>query len=131
MTTISEFVQQLKSMFPAVKFYNGAIDKSAKQCVGVYARGNAAAVRAIGGQSSYNTLPVSILVHWTEDSNLCEITANSLYTALYESSMLVIGGKRVIDIVLLDSCPINVDRDANNIVEMVIRLNIVYEREVL
>ena len=128
MMTISEFVQQLKSMFPAVKFYNGAIDKSAKQCVGVYARGNAAPVKAIGGQSSYNTLPVSILVHWTEDSNLCEVMANDLYSQLFESTGMTVGGKRVIDLKLLDSCPINVERDANNIVEMVIRLNIVYER---
>lgn len=128
MMTISEFVQQLKSMFPTVKFYNGAIDKSAKQCIGVYARGNTAPVRAIGDQSSYSILPVSILVHWTEDSNLCEVMANDLYSRLYESNGATVGGKRVIDIKLLDSCPVNVDRDANNIAEMVIRLNIVYER---
>lgn len=126
MLTISDFISALKERFPTVKFFNGCYSKHEK-CVGVYARGNAAPIVAIGSKSSYGVLPVSLLVHWSENSKDCEATANSLYEGL-ENGIASINGVRVIQIQMLDSSPVNLGRDDENICEMTIRLNIMYER---
>ena len=126
----TEFTQYLKSLFPTVTFFTGMIDKSNPQCVGVYAKGRYAPTDTLGGvqNSSYNILPISLLVHWTESTTECETMANSIYETLEASPDIIIGGRRVVTVELLDSCPVDVDRDENNIVEMIIRLNIIYER---
>lgn len=126
MITISDFLGVLKKQYPNIKFFNGCISKNEK-CVGVYARGNAAPPTAIGTPASYRILPVTLLVHWGENSNDCETTANSLYEGL-ENGIAEINGTRVIQLRLLESTPVNIGRDNNNICEMTIRLNILYER---
>lgn len=126
MLTISKYLKVLKERYPDIKFFNGCISKNEK-CVGVYARGNAAPPSAIGSKPSYGVLPVTLLVHWGENSNDCETTANMLYEGL-ENGIAEIDGVRVIQLQLLDSTPVNIGRDDNNICEMTIRLNITYER---
>lgn len=126
MITISNFMEVLKKQYPNIKFFNGCISKSEK-CVGVYARGSAAPVQAIGSKPTYGILPVTLLIHWGENSNECEVTANTLYEGL-ENGIATINGVRVIDLQLLESTPTNIGRDDNNICEMTIRLNILYER---
>ena len=127
MLTISNLVSELKSKFPEFAFYNGCIDKT-KQCFGVYARGNAPHPQAIGGACSYGVLPVTILVHWNNNSNDCEIAANTLYEGL-EGGIATINKIRVVDTVMVDSCPVNIGRDEENNCEMTIRFNIFYERQ--
>lgn len=126
MLTISKCLNALKQGFPDIKFFNGCISKNEK-CVGVYARGNAAPPSAIGSKPSYGVLPVTMLIHWGENSNECETIANTLYEGL-ENGIAEIDGVRVIQLQLLDSTPVNIGRDDNNICEMTIRLNIFYER---
>ncbi len=126
MLTVNDFVQVLKAKYPDIKFFNGCISKGEK-CVGVYARGNAAPISAIGTKPSYNVLPVTLLVHWGENSKDCEATANTLYEGL-EAGIEAINNTRVIQIQMLDSTPVNIGRDDNNICEMTIRINIFYER---
>lgn len=126
MVTVSDFVQVLKQKYPGTKFFNGCISKGEK-CVGVYARGNATPPTAIGSKPSYGVLPVTLLIHWGESSSDCEATANSIYEGL-ESGFAEISGRRVIQIQLLESCPVNIGRDDNNVCEMTIRLNVFYER---
>ena len=126
MMTISDFIKALKAKFFDITFYNGCVSKNEK-CVGVYARGNAAPPVAIGSKPSYGILPVTMLVHWGENSNECECTANTIYEGL-EDGIAEINGVRVIHIQLLESSPTNIGRDDNNICEMTIRLNIIYER---
>lgn len=126
MLTISDFVQALKAKLPDIKFLNGCISKNEK-CVGVYARGNATPIKTIGSKSSYNILPVTLLVHWSENSQECEATANKLYEEL-EDGIDKINNTRVIQIQMLESAPTNIGRDDKNICEMTIRLNIFYER---
>lgn len=126
MLTISKFLAVLKERHPDIKFFNGCISKNEK-CVGVYARGNAAPPSAIGSKPSYGILPVTFLIHWGENSNECETTANMLYEWL-ENGIAEIDGVRVIQLQLLESTPVNIGRDDNNICEMTIRLNIMYER---
>jgi len=129
----TEFTQYLKDLFPLADFYTGMINKSNPKCVGVYAKGRAGSELAIGGvvNTSSNILPISLLIHWTESTTLCETMANDIYDALLGQYDFTIAGRRVISVKLLDSCPVDVSRDAGNIVEMVIRANIIYEREVI
>jgi hypothetical protein len=126
MLTISKCLKVLKECYPDIKFFNGCISKNEK-CVGVYARGNAAPPSAIGSKSSYGVLPVTLLIHWGENSDECETIANTLYEGL-EDGVAEIDGVRVIQLQLLESSPVNIGRDDNNICEMTIRLNITYER---
>lgn len=127
MLTIHDFVGELKYKFPDIKFYNGCINK-AENCVGVYARGNASPPTAIGSKPSYGVLPVILLVHHSENSAECEAIANKLYEGL-EDTLETINETRVIVSHMLDSSPVNIGRDDNNICEMTIRLNIIYERK--
>lgn len=126
MLSVTDFLQVLKVKYPDVKFFNGSIDKF-ENCVGVYARGNASPPIAIGCKPSYGILPVTMLIHWGENSAVCESLANRLYEGL-EEGVAVIGNTRVIQLQMMDSCPVNIGRDDNNICEMTIRLNIMYER---
>ena len=126
MITISNFMEVLKRQHPDIKFFNGCISKGEK-CVGVYARGSAAPVTAIGSKPTYGILPVTLLIHWGENSDDCEVTANTLYKSL-EEGIATINSVRVINIQLLESAPANIGRDDNNICEMTIRLNLFYER---
>lgn len=126
MITISDFMKVLKERHPDIAFFNGCISKD-DRCVGVYARGNATPPVAIGSRSSYGILPITLLVHWGENSHGCETTANLLYKTL-ESGIASINGVRVVYTQLLESCPVNIGRDDNNICEMTIRLNLMYER---
>lgn len=126
MLTISNFTEVLKQKRKDIKFFRGCISKDEK-CVGVYARGNANPPTAIGSRASYGVLPVTLLIHWGENSTECEEMANSLYETL-ESGIAEINTLRVIEIQMLESSPTNIGRDDNNICEMTIRLNILYER---
>lgn len=126
MLTVSDFVKVLKVQYSDIKFFNGCISKDEK-CVGVYARGNAAPVSAIGTKPSYNVLPVTLMVHWGENSADCEAVANTLYEGL-SNGIENINNTRVIQVQMVDSHPVNIGRDDNNICEMTLRINIFYER---
>ena len=126
MLKINDLVQVLKAKYPDLKFFNGCISRHEK-CVGVYARGNAPPISAIGQKPSYNVLPATLLVHWGENSDECETIANTLYEGL-EAGIETINNTRVISIQMMDSTPVNIGRDDNNICEMTLRINIFYER---
>jgi hypothetical protein len=128
--TTTDFKNYLKQEFPEIKFYVGTINKNDDKCVGVYPRGNVPPNIALGGveNTSYSKLPVTLIVHWTQNSSLCEDTANSIYARLFGASGIIVEDIRVISIEMLDSAPISLGRDENSICEMTIRLNIIYER---
>lgn len=127
MLTISEVVDFLRGTYADIPFFNGCISKHEK-CVGVFARGNASPIVAVGSKSSYNILPATLLVHWGENSRDCEATANRVYAYL-EAGVATINNIRIVQIQMLDSSPVNIGRDDDNICEMTIRLNILYERK--
>lgn len=131
MIRTSHIVQYLKTLFPAVKFYNGTIDKTQSQCVGVYNRNGAGSPPlALGGKAntSYAKISISILVHWTENTDLCEVQAGLIYEALYGLSNVTIEEHRVIVVNLTNPSPISVGRTEDNIAEMVIPATLYYER---
>lgn len=130
MMRVSDLVTWLKAKFPGTGIYNGFLPKNNSQCVGVYLKERGARNLAIGGPSctSYSTLPLSLLIHWGQDSDACEQEADTIYSTMEAASGETAGGHRIIQFDLVDPCPVNVDRDSNNICEMVIRVNIMYER---
>lgn len=132
MMKVSEFKGYLEQQFPSITFYNGSIDKNKKQCVGIYAKGSSSPVMPLGGPTngSYGQLPISILVHWSESSDQCEETANTIFNHLYGLSNAMAGDRRIVSVRLLDPCPVDLQRDNQNICEMVIRAIILYDKEV-
>ena len=130
MMTVSNFMEYLKTVYPDYVFYNGTIDKNNKNCIGIYLKGRGDLHIAIVALSntSYSLLPVSILIHWGQDASLCEITANGIYEGFQTASDVTINNQRVIYFDLADPTPTDISRDENGICEMVIRLNILYER---
>lgn len=132
MMTSSEFVQFLKEKFPDIKIYNGTINRKEAYCIGVYTQGTYNPILAIGGpaNTSYGVLPIRILVHWGEDANICQQKANEIYNILFGLNDFKIADRRIINLQMLDPCPVDIQRDENNICEMIIRLVIFYDKEV-
>ena len=131
MMCISEIITWLKTKYPGMAVYNGMIPKNTSQCVGIYLKDRGGRIMAIGGYSasSYASLPLSILIHWGQDADACQTQANDIYELMQTADGETIGGRRIIDFDLQDSGPVDISRDANNICEMVIRVNIIYERQ--
>lgn len=153
----SEFRYFLKCKMPFTRIFNGTIKKELQKCIAVYPRGTVPANTALGGSenSSYGELPLTIVVHWTENTDECENAANKLYSLLesvsdesfrtedidsWDEDMDVwnlencewdgLGERNIIQIKMIDSCPIDVERDSRNICEKVIRIVVIYEKEV-
>lgn len=128
--TVKQFISWLKSLYPSYAIYNGTIPKNDTQCIGVYLKSRNGRIIAIGGSgsTSYAILPLSLLIHWGQDADLCEQTAKALYDLMWNAKGISIGGHNVIDFELLDSCPADIGRDTANICEMTIRVNVKYER---
>ncbi len=131
MMQVKDFIAFLRTAFPAYQYHNGMIHKKEQQCVGVYLKGRGDPDKAIGGMENTGEalLPLSVLVHWGQDANLCEQTANGIYDFLQKAKDAVVGGFRVVCFDLQDSSPVDISRDENNVCEMVIRVNIIYERQ--
>ncbi len=127
----ADVVTWLKSKYPGTAVYNGMIPKNDTQCIGVYRKDRGTPILAVGGLSctSYAALPLSLLIHWGEDAGACEDTADGIYTLMLGNTSETIGGAQVIQFDLQDSAPVDISRDENNICEMVIRVNIYYERQ--
>ena len=130
MLKVTSVKNHLKSVFSDTKFYVGIINRKEDKCVGVYPRGASLKNIAIGGLNNTSVwyLPITLLVHWTDNSEQCEIKAQELYEYFLNNNDVTIDGRRIIDFNLLDSGPIDMSRDEKNICEMVIRMNIAYER---
>lgn len=130
MLRVSDVIIWLKTKFPDVAFYNGFIPKNSEQCIGVYLKQRGIRSLAVGGPActSYTTLPLSLLVHWSQDADACESEADTIYSAMEMASGETAGGHRIINFNLIDPVPVDVSRDGNNICEMVIRVNVIYER---
>lgn len=147
--TVNDFVEYMKTQFPdyASKFHNGEVTNDTES-IGFFLRGCGTPYTsiysqdnkmsgidvpytAIGGPActTQRHLPVLILVHWTEDAEACEQTANSIYEFLWNAKSTVIGDYQVALFDLKDGNPIQIERDENNICEINIRVNIIYERK--
>lgn len=129
MLKLSDINTLLKQFLPEVSIYNGLIDYTKTQCIGLFTRPSAPVV-AIGGieNSSYNSFNVSILVHWGEDTDVCESIADSIYNFLYCKTNVTVNAKNIRFVNMEHGGPIDISRDERNICEMVIHANFYYAR---
>lgn len=125
----SDHVRQLiQTAFPSLQVFNGAINRNLEYAIGVFSRRNSQPIISVGTDSSYNILPITILVHWSQDADECERQAQAIYDFLYKKSKFSISNVNVISANVLSSGPIDIARDENNICEMTINVDFYYER---
>lgn len=126
--TIKQVIAWLKIHAPGVSFFNSCIDKNLPQCVGVYARKNGPEQpQAVGGRSSYGIKAITVLVHWTINSDTCELKALELLELFRAAgSSEVIGTTTGYFIATND--PVSVGTDDLGIFENVFDVNLYYRK---
>jgi len=130
MLKLSDINTLLKSQFASALIYNGTINRDKSQCIGLYTRDNGSNISAVGDKSlsSYSILGVSILVHWTENADSCEVFADDIFEFLRNKKDFTVNGKKVLFVNMEGNGPIDISRDEKNICEMVVHANFYYER---
>lgn len=129
MIYLSDIRDFLKTVFKAEHYYIGKLDNKQDKSLGVYTlKGNGAPVTAIGTQSTYDIIGVSLLLHWNNNANETEVTARTLYEKLRTIKNFKINDKQIYMIELLVPEPIDVGTDDKGIYERVIEMNLYYER---
>lgn len=119
----------LKGFNIAEHYYTGKLDNKQDKSIGVYQLKTSREPRqCIGGMASYEIKPVSLLVHWNNDSLETEMAAYKLFEAIKQSKKATIGNKRIPYIRLLSSEPLDVGTDDNGVYERVIELEIYFEK---
>lgn len=111
--------------------YCGKLDDKKNKSIGVYNNNKQRSVQmAIGGikNSSYRVKSVSVLVHWNKSVRDTEKAAEQLYNMLRDTKRVTINGTRVFFTKMQVDEPVDVGTDDNGIFEMVIELDIYYER---
>lgn len=116
----------------ADNYYCGTLDGKKEKSIGVYQLKNTMGAQiAIGGRANTKTLykSVSLLVHWNHNSDETESFAQALYDELESAGDVVIGGKSVSLISLLQFEPIDVGTDDNGVFERVIECVFYYHNK--
>lgn len=129
MITLKDVRTFLKTKIQCDNWYGGKIDANKDKCIGIYnIQGNKPYI-ALGGleNTSYSSKAISILVHWTNNSNTAEEKAQEVYNALFGQTG-EIAGHRVISFDMQTDEPVSIGADSNGIFEYVINLKIKYER---
>ncbi|MEE0964179.1 MAG: minor capsid protein [Ruminococcus bromii] len=127
--TLAHIRDWLKTFGIAEHYYIGKLDNKQDRSLGVYTlKGNGAPVTAIGTQSTYDIIGVSLLLHWSNNANETEVTARTLYEKLRTIKNFKINDKQIYMIELLVPEPIDVGTDDKGIYERVIEMNLYYER---
>ena len=123
---LSDVRDWLKEIFPeAEHFYIGRIDSSQEKCIGIY-DGNPLPDSPCISFRTFCEIPVSILIHWTENAKASQEAALKLYHCLQNIHFPEIGGHAVPLIVLLNSSPVDCTPPESLIYEYVIHINIFY-----
>ncbi len=131
MITLSNIRDWLKSYSNAEHFYVGKIDNKQNKSIGVYSlKRSGSPVTAIGTESTYDILGVSLLIHWNNNASETEIEARQLYETLRTIKNISINNTLIYMIELLVPEPIDVGTDEHGgIYERVIELKFYYERK--
>lgn len=112
--------------------YIGKLDNKKQQSIGVYNRKiDGPAQIALGGLgcTSYNTRPISLLVHWNKNVSESETAAYELYEKLLNESSLTIGDTPVNCLILQVPQPVDVGTDDNGVYEYIIWLDFIFQRK--
>ncbi len=111
--------------------YIGKLDNKKQKSIGVYSRlSTGSANIAIGGLecTTYDTKPVSLLIHWSKSKDETERAAYNLFEKLRSVSSLTIGDTPINFLRLMVPEPQDVGTDDDGVYEYVIWLDFIYER---
>jgi len=126
---IKEWIKTFKTKFD--NYYVGFLDKKKPKSLGVYQLNrNNKQLMSLGGveNTSYAIKKVSLLIHYTNASDVTEAIADQLYQEIMNAQPQKIGKHEVFFIGMLTSEPIDVGRDDNGICEYVIEFEIYYKK---
>lgn len=111
--------------------YIGKLDNKKQKSIGVYSRPSSGPANiAIGGLecTTYETKPVSLLIHWNKSKDESEKKAYELYEKLRSVTSLTIGDTHINYLRLMVPEPQDVGSDDAGVYEYVIWLDFIYER---
>ncbi|GLB24186.1 hypothetical protein LXJ15735_04270 [Lacrimispora xylanolytica] len=111
--------------------YIGKLDNKKQKSIGVYSRPSSGPANiAIGGLecTTYETKPVSLLIHWNKSKDESEKKAFELYEKLRSVTSLTIGDTHINYLRLMVPEPQDVGSDDAGVYEYVIWLDFIYER---
>lgn len=130
MIYLSDVRDWLKSVTNAEHYYIGKLDNKQDKSIGVYSlKQSGAPARAIGDESTYSTMFVSLLLHWNNNAKETEQAARKLFETLYSIKNVKINEHTIYIIELLTPEPIDVGTDDKGIYEQVIEVKFYYERK--
>ena len=131
MITLANIRDFIKSFGFAENYYIGKLDNKKDKSIGVYSlKRSEPPVNAIGGESTYDIIGVSLLIHWTNNADETEITARQLYEKLRTVKDVEINNTQIDMIQLLVPEPVDVGTDEKGIYERVIEMKLYYERKI-
>lgn len=113
--------------------YCGKLDNKKDKSIGVYNLNRQRPPQtAVGGlnNSSYRVKSVSILIHWNTSVRDTEKAAEQLYNMFKDTSNKIINDTKILFTKMQVDEPVDVGTDDKGIFEMVIELDIYYERTV-
>lgn len=111
--------------------YMGKLDNKKQKSIGVYSRPVSGSPNiAIGGMecTTYDTKPVSLLIHWNKSKDETERAAYDLFEKLRSVTSLTIGDTPINYLRLMVPEPQDVGTDDSGVYEYVIWLDFIYER---
>jgi len=123
--------EYLKTQFTEDTIKNGSIGEESDNYISVFVRPSGTSeVIAVGGttNTSYNVIPISILVHWNKNYDESDKKATEVYETLQGKFNMNMGSAQVRSVFMLDSYPRSVGRTEKGYCEFVVRCNIYYER---
>lgn len=130
MIYLSDIRDWLKSVTSAEHYYIGKLDNKQDKSIGVYSlKQSGSPTRAIGAESTYDTVSVSLLIHWNNNANETERQARRLFETLYSVKNVEINNKKIYMIELLTPEPVDVGTDDKGVYEQVIEVKFYYERK--
>ena len=112
--------------------YIGKLDNKKQESIGVYSRPSSGSPNiALGGLkcTTYDTKPLSLLIHWNRNKSESENAAYELFEQLRNISSLSIGDTHINYINLMVPEPQDVGTDDNGVYEYVIWLDLIYQRK--
>lgn len=131
MITLANIRDFLKQFDLAEYYYIGKLDNKQDKSLGVYSlKRSEPPTTAIGSESTYDIIGVSLLLHWNNNADETEIAARKLYELLRTVKDVVINDTQIYMIQLLMPEPVNIGTDDKGVYERVIELKIYYERKI-
>lgn len=130
MIYLSDIRDWLKSISNAEHYYIGKLDNKQDRSIGVYSlKQSGSPIRSIGTESTYDTVSVSLLIHWNNNAKETEQTARRLFETLYGIKNVEIKEHKIYIIELLTPEPVDVGTDDKGVYEQVIEAKFYYERK--